>query len=582
MSDGPLAQKIGALLGIAYADSSLKHELNVLDEILAGSDPNERLVRTRVEKDYLSKIQIVLDRLEPFYEAIQSTSSSIDRTEVVQNKMKALVSDLDTRAFISDAQVLETEIQNLESKSHTLEAWNKSFALSSEDIQALETHSVDSPTFSNALSRAREINNEAAVVLAESPEAGEKMMGYLSKTLDSAYSRLQTAIDQRMTSVGVVDGSAGLGALRKYIAIIAEDRPLVFKQLLSGVSATRRTALANQFTRLETDPSEPFRSLGDILAWIHSAIVQEFEYLSLLVADPDWDPQQTRMAASLLNSTDTQDIISDMVNQVTQILNSPLRLRITQITVNQQDPVVLDQCEVILRFYHGMLTKYDQHVLIDAFKDAEDAISRQFVRSVNIMLEKYSLHFSRELKPSPRLEAAVSLLADILRAHEHGLSSELNSRVQFLLYAPLQQAREAAQRLPEDERELAVLNCLDIVRTRLVPFIETGGGPVARECERIEEEIAARSDTQGAVESRKLCEDSGILEGITDNDFSMKFDLFLSSASFDLAHRLRYVDSPTIASNITRAAVTRFVEAYAPLVERGAPRKVEDVRTLLL
>lgn len=582
MSDGPLAQKIGALLGMAYADSSLKHELNVLDGILADWEPNERLVRTRVEEDYLAKTQLVLDRFEPFYEGIQSTSSSIDQAEVVLNKMKALISDMNMGGFIRDAQALQKEIQTLESKSHTLEAWNESFVLSPQDLEALETHPVDSDTFFQAITRARNINSKAAIVLAESPEAGERMMSDISKTLDSVYARLQTAIDQRMTSVGVVEGSAGLGALRKYIAVIAEDRPLVFKQLLSGVSTTRRSALATEFAKMDTDATQPLRTLGDILAWVHSAIVQEYEYLSLLVADPDWDPQQTRMAASLLNSTDTHDIVAEMVGQVTEVLNSPLRLRITQITVNQNNPVTLDQCEVVLRFYQGMLIKYNQSVLIEALKASEQAIGRQFLRAVNLMLEKHTTQFSRELKAPPRLEAAVTLLADILRAHEHGLSSDLNERIAPLLFLPLQQAREAARRLPEEDRELAILNSLDAARTRLVPFIETGGGPVADECERIEEEIIAHSNAQGAIEARKLCEDSGILDGLPDSEFAAKFDLFLSSASFDLAHRLRYVDSPTIATQITHAAVTRFIDAYAPLAERGAPRKVEDVRTLLL
>lgn len=552
---------ISDALSTAYTDPVLKHVLTVLDDD-AVSDLNHRTVRTNAERRVLNHTGQVLEQLRPLSSSLESIGSSIARASAVYSEMRSIVLPYSTQlnSYAREAEFSQGETKRLESSRATLDAYMKTLYISPEEKNVLESGKLDD-SFFEVLNRVRDIHSQgAAALLAESPSAGELLMHESSKLLDTAYNRIKTSVEQELSS-------GGTSNLRKYMGLLAE-RPLLFKTVLSSESSARKTRLSREFAQFiaheqSSVSTMPLGYLSSVLAWVHAAIVNEFEHISLL-----FDSQtENKQLENLLNTSDTQQVIAELVDGVLSTIESPLRQRVTSLVVAQTSLGLVDELQNVLDFYEQMLrNQFSMLKFLEVLTQLNASIDRQFEHLLSVQ--------------RPSWEQRVDTARDVVITHDKGLGSNIaESRVALLLDDSNSQAKQGESKQGESAFEhIEQLNKLDYAVTHLAGYTTA-----LAILEKLQQTGKKHESALVALEVEALKKNSSFTEfqaqALSAREFGIAFDRFL--AQFDGEASLTDLESPTIAHRISSAAIEQFLNEYEFATRDTQLRSAEEVRSIL-
>jgi len=560
------------VLSSVYTDSALKHAIEVLDA--GDAAVSDRNVRSVAERRALDEAGAVLAQMKPLATNLQTLGRAARKQGRVYDEMTRIASQAHSAVavYAAEAQFLAEEQQKGARQINTLRAFMARVYLNESEKALLgDAASVLTPEFLAAFLRAREIHREAApIVLAEFPRAGELLMHETGELLDSAYLKIQRAIEIELKHRGATAEASGetSGTLRQYMMLLA-DRPLLFKAVLENQSGTRKARLGHEFATMLTKEQgaasfAPVRFLGSVLAWIHATVVNELEHISLLLDPGEQDASlaSSHLISSLLSTSNPHQIVTELVDQVVGSLEPSIRQHLNALVVAQSDPAVLDEMQSVLLFYQKtVLAKYEQPKLNALFSQLSENMSNQFAR----------------LLPAG-WEARVALSAQLLRTYEQGVYVDpdfFSSRLDAVLDPILQ--NELA---PQDP--IGCLNTLDTAVSQLAGYVIAQ--PKLDHYRQLESEFVAK---QVAKEVATMCTESKLTEfqvnAISLREFMSSMDAFLAGGGGqDLVIRLDRLSSPTTAHHIANAAIDEFVSQYEFATRDTSARPVDEVRSLLL
>ncbi|KAF3941221.1 hypothetical protein ABW19_dt0205608 [Dactylella cylindrospora] len=107
---------------------------------------------------------------------------------------------------------------------------------------------------------------------------------------------------------------------------------------------------------------DPIRYIGDMLAWLHSALVSELEALQAIfeISSIDTSPKGSSAAVIdiiLEDDLHLRDLAIPLTDRSLEGVLSTLRLRTEQVISSHEDPILLYGMLNILTFYRETFTK---------------------------------------------------------------------------------------------------------------------------------------------------------------------------------------------------------------------------------
>ena len=517
---------------------------------------------------------------------------------------------------LEEASTLLVQKQELETKKQLLDAFNKHFIISEEDLLVLAgaTEAVDE-FFFTTLKRVKQIYADCQVLLGtENQRLGLELMDQSSRNLNAGYQKLYRWIQKEFKTLNL-DSPQISSQIRRALRALSE-RPTLFQNCLDSFAEAREhvlteafysalTGSSNEYDHPMTKPiefyaHEPLRYVGDMLAWTHSATVSEREALeSLFISDGDEISkgfQAGRQAEPWSvgdEAFDGRKALGELVNRNIAGIARALRQRIEQVLQNHEDAVLLYKIANLIMFYRVTFVKLlgSDSSLLETLSSLGQSALRQFriVVSDNVLAIQADVAAPPpDLRIPGFLDEALSQLTILLKTHDSSLTPASSRVADFELVISealnpfLSICEKMAKQISEPSASVFAANCLLAAKTVLSAY-----DFVQDRVSELTEQLASLTSNLTEYQHAFFLHTSGLhpllialapIEETMDSlirvptlpsfqaqpltDASQALDDFLPSALMDAMENLKRLDNAKLTQEITADAAERFCEDF--------------------
>lgn len=426
----------------------------------------------------------------------------------------------ETAPVLQEASSLMSRKAEVETKQQLLDAFNKHFLVSDEELTTLTspTEPIDDRFF-KVLNRIKGIYKDCQVLLGSSNQTlGLEVMEQSSRNLNSGYQNLYRWVQREFKTLQLENPQIST-RIRQALRVLAE-RPSLFQSCLDAFSEVRENILLDSFHTALTGASsnseqpsttkpiemfahDPLRYIGDMLAWTHSATVSEREALEVLFISEgeqiakgiqtgrDNEPW-TRREGEEDGVFDGRKALEQLVNRDISGVARVLRQRIEQVIRSHDESILAYKIANLIKFYRLTFSKLigSDSVLSDTLTALEASALHQFhiTQSDHILSiqSDESMHPPPELSIPDFLTDALDLLTALLQTHSTSLiptpsssssSSDTADDFQPILTSALDPCLTTcttlATTLSFPSSTIFTLNCLLATKSTLAPFPTT-------------------------------------------------------------------------------------------------------------
>ena len=519
---------------------------------------------------------------------------------------------------LEDASVLLAQKSELETKSQLLDAFNKHFIMSEEDLIVLSTASdaVDDNFFA-VLQRVKQIYTDCQVLLGnENERLGLELMDQSSRQLNVGYQKLYRWIQKEFKNLNLENPQIS-SIIRRALRVLSE-RPTLFQSCLDFFAEARERVLTDAFYSALTGSAganeqesmmkpiefyahDPLRYLGDMLAWTHSATVSEKEALeNLFISEGDEfkkgfeaGREAEPWSAADTETFDGQKALGDLVNRNITGIARALRQRIEQVLQHHEDAVLLYKIANLINFYRVTFTKLlgSASSLLDTLAACEESSLRYFG---SIVAEHVtSINADRTTLPSDLhipdfLDEALNHFAALLKSYDSSLrpaaerAAGFEPIIQSALIPFLAAGEKMAKELVSPAGDIFMANCLVAAKVTIsgYEFVQNHLSMIDAQLQAatsalIEYQYAFFLHTSGLhpllVALAPLDDSEASLETIRTlrpfkpaalSDASQTLDDFLPSALMDAMENMKGLSNTKVAREITAEGAERFCEDF--------------------
>ncbi|KRY57657.1 Conserved oligomeric Golgi complex subunit 6 [Trichinella britovi] len=324
----------------------------------------------------------------------------------------------ETVKLINQIAKLRKQIEYTENSTSILNNFLSEFQLKAEELDALKSSTNEnlSPNFFLAIKRAEQIHAAAKQLsLSGTNTVGlsivENMAEVMRSAFDTLYHFIQTQC-RRMTSETV---SIGLTLCEAFMTM--QKRCTIFEYSLEEFCSARRSFLIHIFIDslskssdsrikpIESYSHDPLHYIGDMLALIHQATVNEKELLLSLL--------------KLCDKGVLEKYIPLALSKITDGLSRPFKIRAEQTLARPLGPVILYQLYVMFHFHLTTVGEKlsKQSELRSCLDDCEQLAMKLFQNCLNTkvcsILKKFHACQS-DLVPVQGVSELLQLLRDVL------------------------------------------------------------------------------------------------------------------------------------------------------------------------
>ncbi|KAL9029509.1 MAG: hypothetical protein Q9196_002263 [Gyalolechia fulgens] len=616
-----LSNKLTGVLSVSYTDSEIRDALHWLDSKKVQNTPNlRRRLRLDLQRDVIdSNGSIVQDfgQVAEQLRRVGSTISSLDRyCDDMRRHLAA--SRQENGPLLDEASQLLAQQQDLEKKKQLLDAFNKHFVLSEEELRVLTAAAepIDEHFFV-ILSRVKQIHSDCRVLLgSENQRLGLELMEQCSGHLNSGYQKLYRWIQKEFKTLDLENPQIN-AFIRRSLRTLAE-RPALFENCLDSFADVREHILTDGFYAaltgsstnqnndlmmkpIEVHAHDALRYIGDMLAWTHSTTVSEREALeSLFIAEGDEMAKGIRAGRhsepwSSLDgeSFDGRKALSNLVNRNMVGVARALRQCIEQAIQGQNDPVTVYKIVNLISFYRVTLTK-----LVGVESSIMETLSRlakSAMRQFEVLQSDNTANVQAELTQPPSdlsvpeaLEETLTQLRALMRSFESSLAPSESREEEFqpVLSQTLKPVLDAYENVSKNIEMPAghtfLLNCHRATKKTLQPFDFTNA-IIEQIDSSIESSVTKLVDYQHAfflhvsglhplltalIPLSDSAEDVVTIPTLPPfqpaalKEASQTLDDFLPSAMMDALENLKRLQDTKLAGDITSEAADRFCEDF--------------------
>lgn len=588
--DNAFSQKIASILSTSYTDASVRMALLSLDHrIEKNTGETRRHLRSNTEADVIRANGVALKDFTPLIDRLEGLGETIQKLNTSYNTMEKLAkkADNDTREIVEETGKLLEQDESVQIKQGILNAFKSKFVISSKEAELLtsSSHPINEEFF-GVLNKVKKIHAACDSLLAtDNQDLGLEIMGKMSHYLDQGFDRLFFTVQRNLKTMRGDDPK-----MRRQISqslLILSERPTQFEIALKSLSESRQRNLTMRFVNALTIDTvhekaidfyayDPLRYVGDILAWIHSEIINERETVSTLFKD-----DETPTTGEVMWSLDPNETIDGLVDTITSGLIKPFKSRIEQVVATETRIQTIYQLTDKLDFSSGMFSKFLQPSshLITTISQMEEFCLRQFNKCLEEKITDIKANMltpTSDLQPPDFLGDVMGDLKSVLKSYEASVrynpdgDAKIKQIVQDLTEPLLECCNRIASDLPDTNSELFTINCLDAVKMALQLF------PFAQyKVDQLDSRIDELAEVLVETQRHQFLAKSGLepyLKAVNDKtadlaqvftkdalaDLSFALDNFLPGASMESHNLLFKLSSPRLATWITQEASKKF------------------------
>ena len=520
--------------------------------------------------------------------------------------------------ILEEASTLLVQKQESETKKQLLDAFNKHFIISEEDLLVLTgATEVVNDAFFSVLDRVKRTYVDCQVLLgSENQRLGLELMDHSSRNLNIGYQKLYRWVQKEFKTLNLESPQIS-SIIRRALRALAE-RPTLFQSCLDLFAEAREHVLTDAFYSALTGSSnehdqnpmtkpiefyahDPLRYVGDMLAWTHSATVSEREALeSLFVSDGDEisksfqaGRQAEPWSAGDEESFDGRKALGELVNRNIAGVAKALRQRIEQVFQNHEDAVLLYKIANLVIFYRVTFIKLlgSESSLLETLSSLGQSALRQFkiVVSDNVSaIEADIAAPNSDLQIPGFLDEALTQFATLLKTYDSSLTPASSRVADFepvtaqALDPFLSISEKMSKEIKEPSASIFMANCLLAAQTTLSKYYF-----VQDRVTELNEQLASLSSSLTEYQHAFFLHTSGLHpllvalapteetpESLLDVptlppfqsqpliDTSQSLDDFLPSALMDAMENLKRLANTKLSQEITADATERFCEDF--------------------
>ncbi|KJH52430.1 hypothetical protein DICVIV_01407 [Dictyocaulus viviparus] len=549
-----------------------------------------------LNREYLHEFEKINTHVQDFADKVRAMHKiCADLTNrIQQNKEK-------TQDLLSKTSALQNQKKHLECKQKAIDDFLGRFSLTDSEKKALEGNPSDgtvSSDFFPALAHAKRIYIDSKELLRSSGDhaAAVEIMEEMSQTLEKAYEVLYRSVQRecRTLSADYIEMKSVL--CQSFAAL--EEREVLFKYAVDEMGMARKNQILHLYIDaltkgtyssgkpIELMSHDPFRYIGDMLAWIYEAIEGERELIYVLFKE--CTPQVIHN-----NSM-------DLLSQISSSLCRPFKLRVEQAIAGEADSVILFRLSALFAFY-------SEKMIPEIGKDSELARTiaelnqltlNIFYSGLNGTVQKILSRMSApdyDLLPVPAVHQVLMLLRDVLETQDGAMVGRQNCQEEFnkifnCVLDPLCRSVQIAATHLHSPLDVAVytLNCLSAIHSLIIlyPFTDS-------RLEMISALMEGNEDVLVSEEASTILANTGLINlyqkasahdrnqgplslisGMdpgTINRTLAQFDVFLAQPDKYQLDQVAKISSARTRESVLQRTVENVTAAYAIVI-----RKLED------
>lgn len=528
---------------------------------------------------------------------------------------------------LEEASALLVQKYDLESKKQLLDAFNKHFIVSEDELIVLtDISEAVNDRFFAILKRVKQIHTDCQVLLGnENQRLGLELMDQSSRNLNNAYQKLYRWIQREFKTLNLENPRIS-SIIRRALRALAE-KPTLFQSCLDYFAEAREQVLADAFYSALTGSSsdheqtpmtkpiefyahDPLRYVGDMLAWTHSITVSEREALeSLFISDGDEIAKGIQAGRDSEpwskiddEAFDGHKALGDLVNRNLAGVARAIRQRVEQAIHNHEDPVLTYKIANLINFYRLTFTKLLGAV--SGIQETLSALEECALRRLGAIMKDQVASIQADLNgPPPTLHTpeflndALNQLTALLKSYHSALTPTVSRATDFqpilnTAFTPFLSACETlAQNIEPPDRDIFLTNCLIATKTTLSPYdfmeaqlssldstLEIHLGALSSHQHAFFRHtsglhfllvaLAPFADPQTPPSSLLTVPSLPAFKPASLSASSQTLDAFLPSALMDATEFLKELSSAKLAAEITAEAAERFCADFEFVEER--------------
>lgn len=530
-------------------------------------------------------------------------------------KKDIVVAHGETAPALQEASSILKQRKEIENKQRLLDAFKGHFLMSEDEVAALtQTAEPVDKAFFDALNKAKKISQDCELLLGfENQTLGSELMEQTSKNINLGFQKLYKWIQREFKTLNLENPQMN-SSMRQALRVLAE-RPSLFQNCLDFFAEARERILSDSFYAALTGAStsgiedrsvkpidmaahDPLRYVGDMLAWIHSAMVSEREALEILfVAEGDElakglktgrDAEVWRLVAD--ENDDAGDFnalraLHDLVDRDISGASRILRQRVEQVIQTNEEIIPAYKLANLIGFYHVTFDKLlgKDSNLLESMIGLQTEAMRQFKGLVRDRIATLQAEFQQppsDLGPPHFLQESLDQVQSFVQTYDTSLTSAEDRESGFddvltETFDPFMVGCEnIAKSMKSPDGFIFLLNC------RLVAMSALGSHDfTSSRLDPLREQKEAESQKLVENQHRFFREESGLepliksIEEKTEETLdvsqlrqaSQVLDDFLPSALMDAVERLKHLQDSSLARKITAEAAEKFCTNFEDL-----------------
>ena len=554
----------------------------------------------------------------------------------------------ETTPALKEASSIMKQRKEIENKQHLLDKFRDHFIMSDDEAAALtQTAEPVDKQFFDALNKSKKISQDCELLLGfENQTLGSELMEQTSKNINLGFQKLYKWIQREFKTLNLENPQMN-ASMRQALRVLAE-RPSLFQNCLDFFAEARERILSDSFYAALTGTSasgvedrsvkpidmaahDPLRYVGDMLAWVHSAMVSEREALEVLfVAEGDElakglrtgrDAEVWRLVA------DEQDEISDfnalralhdLVDRDISGASRILRQRVEQVIQTNEEIVPAYKLANLISFYHVTFDKLlgKDSNLLESMIGLQTEAMRQFKGLVRDRIATLQAEFQQppsDLAPPNFLQESLDQVRAFVQTYDTSLTSaeDRESGFEDVLIETFDPfiagCENIAKSMDSPGGFVFLLNCRlcaisalglhDFTSSRLKPLQENKDAESQKLVENQHRFFREESGLDSIIKSLEERKDE-ILDAGQLRQASQALDNFLPSALMDAVDRLKHLQESSLARKITAEAAEKFCTDFENLedavieaddgsedepgsIRSAFPRTTAEIRVLL-
>ncbi len=397
----------------------------------------------QVNEDFLAAAQGVITALDSVQQDLDQVAGCCEHMTswVLENKSS-------TSGLLMETERLQKALEISQTRSQLLGTFLSQYQLSPAEASALQAEAI-TPEFFEALEHVRTIHTNCKSLLrTHHQKAGLELLDSMASLQEGAYERLCRWVQSECRGLSDIDSPEVDPLLQRAVASL-KVRHVLLKYCAEEVVAARQSALFQRFIKaltrgarpIEMHAPDPWRYASDMLAWVHTSLASEREFLTGLLGEEIAEQEVAReekpgdgavgnqpslQLDGVDSSTQSTITISQLLSIVFEGICRPLRVRIEQVIISSPPPLLSFRLAQLVAFY---LHTVDSMLgvtspLSDTLRACHSMAMRSFhehLKHRGDRLVRYPPPPTSDLSLPSQLAEGIALASDLVDSYETSL-----------------------------------------------------------------------------------------------------------------------------------------------------------------